>query len=89
MSEKIAAWEEGAPARVSELAAWDKAEVPIEKASPIRRLTNCSEVRTESIESKRHDTARRIRWIELRLEGGPGFALIAWWSREERPVRTT
>jgi hypothetical protein len=34
------------------LADWEKAEVPIEKTSPISRLTNCSQVFTESIDSK-------------------------------------
>jgi hypothetical protein len=53
MSEKAAACEEAALTCVSErLAGWEKAEVPIEKTSPISRLTNCSGVRTESIDSK-------------------------------------
>ena len=38
------------PFELDRLAAWEKAEDVIEKTSPISRLTNCSLVRTESID---------------------------------------
>ncbi len=53
MSDKAAAREEAALTCVSERpAGWERAEVPFDKTSPISGPTNCSQVRTESIDSK-------------------------------------